>query len=117
MASQSGACLAALIPGTVEVVTAHRYTVREVKELKALSERTTVYWADGTPMGTLGLLDRELVKLEEVPKRVQDAIIATEDRSFWTNDGIDLGAVFRAFLTNVVSGEISRAGPPSPSSS
>jgi len=33
-------------------------------------------------------------------------VIATEDRSFWTNDGIDLGGVFRAFVTNVVSGRI-----------
>lgn len=106
-----GACLAALVPGTVDIVTAHKYTVDEVKELRSLSERTTVYWADGTVMGTLGLQDRELIKgIEEVPKRIQDAIIATEDQSFWTNDGIDLGAVFRAFLTNVVSGEIQQGG-------
>ena len=39
-----------------------------------------------------------------------DAVIATEDRSFWTNDGIDLGAVFRAFLTNVTSGRIEQGG-------
>ena len=37
-------------------------------------------------------------------------MIATEDRSFWTNDGIDLGAVFRAFLTNVTSGQIEQGG-------
>src|SRR5438477_12938962 len=41
---------------------------------------------------------------------VQNAVIATEDRSFWTNDGIDLGAVFRAFLTNVTSGEVRQGG-------
>jgi membrane peptidoglycan carboxypeptidase len=105
-----GACLAALVPGTVELVTAHKYTVNQVKELSALSERTTVYWADGTVMGTLGYDDRELVNLKDVPLPVQNAIIATEDRTFWTNDGIDLGAVFRAFLTNVVSGEISQGG-------
>ena len=39
-----------------------------------------------------------------------DAVIATEDRTFWTNDGIDLGAVFRAFLTNVTSGKIEQGG-------
>ena len=89
-----GVCLAAFIPGTVELVTAHRYTVPEVKKLRVLSERSTVYWADGSVMDTLGLRDREVVSLDEVPKRVQDAIVATEDRSFWTNNGIDLGAVF-----------------------
>ncbi|HEX5586872.1 MAG TPA: transglycosylase domain-containing protein [Acidimicrobiia bacterium] len=105
-----GACFAALVPGTVDIVTAHKYSVHQVKELRGLSERTTIYWADGSVMGHLGLKDREPVTLDQVPKRIQDAVIATEDRTFWTNDGIDLGAVFRAFLTNVVSGEINQGG-------
>ena len=88
-----GACIAALVPGTVEIVTAHHYSVNQVQELRALSERTTVYWSDGTVMGTLGIDDRELVHLSDVPVPVQNAVIATEDRSFWTNDGIDLGSV------------------------
>ena len=73
---------------------------------------STIYWADGTPDGNqLGLEDREPVtSIEEVPQPVSDAVIATEDQSFWTNDGIDLGAVFRAFLTNVMSGEIEQGG-------
>ena len=39
-----------------------------------------------------------------------NAVIATEDQTFWTNDGIDLGAVFRAFVTNVTSGGIEQGG-------
>jgi penicillin-binding protein 1A len=107
-----GACLAALIPGTVEVATAHHYTAPQVKELKALAEPSQIYWADGSPMGDpIGLQARQNIKsLDEVPKMVQDAVIATEDRSFWSNDGIDLGAVFRAFLTNITSGRIEQGG-------
>jgi penicillin-binding protein 1A len=107
-----GACLAALIPGTVEVATAHHYTAPQVKELKALAQPSQIYWADGSPMGEpIGIQARQnITDLKEVPKMVQDAIIATEDRSFWTNDGIDLGAVFRAFLTNITSGRIEQGG-------
>lgn len=107
-----GACIAALIPGTVEVATAHHYTAAQVKELKALAEPSTIYWADGTQMGRpIGLEARDpIASLGEVPKLVQDAVIATEDRSFWTNDGIDLGGVFRAFLTNLTSGRIEQGG-------
>src|SRR5215213_2201727 len=107
-----GACLAALIPGTVEVVTAHHYTAKQVDELKALAEPSTIYWADGTQMGDpIGIESRQnITTLAEVPKLVQDAVIATEDRSFWTNDGIDLGGVFRAFLTNITSGKIEQGG-------
>jgi penicillin-binding protein 1A len=107
-----GACLAALIPGTVEVATAHHYTAPQVKELRALAEPSQIYWADGSAMGgPIGLQARQKINsINEVPKMVQNAIIATEDRSFWTNDGIDLGAVFRAFLTNVTSGRIEQGG-------
>ncbi len=108
-----GACLAALIPGTVEIATAHHYTSKQVGELSALSEPSTIYWADGmTQLGSkLGLEAREpITSIDEVPKPVINAVIATEDRSFWTNDGIDLGAVFRAFLTNITSGRIEQGG-------
>src|SRR5215211_1544872 len=107
-----GACLAALIPGTVEVATGHHYTAPQVQELRALAEPSQIYWADGTPMGEpIGIQARQkITALAEVPEMVQNAIIATEDRSFWTNDGIDLGAVFRAFLTNITSGRIEQGG-------
>ena len=45
-----GACLAALIPGTVEIATAHHYTAKQVGELSALSQPSTIYWADGQEM-------------------------------------------------------------------
>src|SRR3954453_16233533 len=107
-----GACLAALIPGTVEVATAHHYTAPQVKKLKALAQPSTIYWADGTQMGDpIGRQGRQnITSLDEVPKIVQNAVIATEDRSYWSNDGIDLGGVFRAFLTNLTSGRIEQGG-------
>ena len=43
-----GACLAALIPGTVEIATAHHYTAKQVGELSALAQPSVVYYADGT---------------------------------------------------------------------
>jgi membrane peptidoglycan carboxypeptidase len=107
-----GACLAAMIPGTVEIATAHHYTAKQVGELSALAEPSTIYFADGTtPMATLGLQARSLIRnIDEVPKPVVNAVIATEDRSFWTNDGIDLGAITRAFLANITSGKVEQGG-------
>jgi penicillin-binding protein 1A len=107
-----GACLAALIPGTIEIATAHHYTADQVGKLRALVQPSTIYWNDGTTeMATLGLHALQPISsVQEVPKRMLNAVIATEDRTFWTNDGIDLGAVFRAFLTNVTSGQIQQGG-------
>ena len=63
-------------------------------------------------MGTLGLQARDPITQHHRGAQAgrSNAVIATEDRTFWTNDGIDLGAVFRAFLTNVTSGQIEQGG-------
>jgi penicillin-binding protein 1A len=110
-----GACLAAVVPGAEEIATAHKYTVKTVGKLRELSQKSYVYWADGSYMDELGLQDRQNISFQELDaseggKRVINAVIATEDQSFWTNDGIDLGAVFRAFVSNVTSGEIQQGG-------
>ena len=109
-----GACTAALIPGAVEIAAAHQYTAGTVTNLRSLSEPSTVYWDDGVtpiPCGKLGIEIRDPIgSVAEVPQRLTDAVIATEDRSFWTNAGIDLGGVFRAFVINVVSGRVEQGG-------
>jgi len=45
--------------------------------------------------------DRELVRLAEVPKQLTDALIATEDRKFYTHWGVDPRGVARAFVRTV----------------
>ena len=113
-----GACFAAIIPGARMIAEGHHFTAEELKgRLSELSERTNVYAADGARIGTLGLEDRDPVKLDEVPQMVIDAVIATEDQTFWDNPGIDVGSVVRAFVSNASAVRSSRAGRRSPSSS
>lgn len=67
-----------------------------------LPESTTVYFADGTtPMATLGTENRTLLEFVEMNEAVKQAIVAAEDRTFWTNDGIDIAGVARAAWNNV----------------
>jgi len=106
-----GACFAAIIPGARVIARAHHFTAEELKgDLSELSERTNVYAADGSRIGVLGLEDREPVAIEDVPQVVIDAVIATEDQTFWDNPGIDVGSVFRALVTNASAGEIEQGG-------
>ncbi len=106
-----GACLAAIIPGAHVLGAANRYTPYDLRGgLSQLSQRTTVYDSAGNEIGALGIEDRQPVDLSAVPEIVIDAVIATEDQTFWENPGVDLGAVFRAFMTNVTSGEIEQGG-------
>jgi len=53
---------------------------------------------------------RELVTLDEVPPLMQQATIAIEDHSFWTNPGIDFGGIVRALQVNLARGGVAQGG-------
>jgi penicillin-binding protein 1A len=105
-----GVCLAALLPGIGIVGSATEYQTDLVTDLRDLSERSTVYDVAGNEMGVLGLENRQNVSLDQVPQVLIDAVVATEDKTFWENDGVDLPAVARAALKNLTSGEIEQGG-------
>jgi penicillin-binding protein 1C len=47
---------------------------------------------------------RVWVALDQIPARLRQAVIATEDRTFYTNTGVDTRAVARAALQNAQAG-------------
>ena len=53
---------------------------------------------------------RDLISIDAVPKRMQDATIAIEDKTFWTNPGVDVGGIVRAIQVNSASGRITQGG-------
>src|SRR6476660_9236811 len=62
--------------------------------IEILSEYTPhqtskLYAVDGRFIAELGLEKRTLVKIDEIPKIVQDAFVATEDKRFFQHAGID----------------------------
>src|SRR3989475_362388 len=72
---------------------------------------TKIYDRSGEhPLYTVEDERRELVSLDAVPQKMQDATIAIEDKSFWTNPGVDIGGIVRAMNANAASGTISQGG-------
>ena len=61
-------------------------------------------------MTTLFEEDRAPVKLADVPKGFIDAVLAIEDRRFYTHDGVDYEGTTRALFQNLNSGEIQQGG-------
>ncbi len=53
---------------------------------------------------------RELITLDRVPEQLRDATVAIEDKTFWSNPGVDIGGIVRAASANWQSGEISQGG-------
>ena len=71
----------------------------------ALAQKTTVYYADGTTeMGTLGEINRQIIDTSTLPDYVPKTIVASEDRTFYTNNGVDLKGIFRALINNLRGG-------------
>ena len=86
---------------------AYLYATTEIPQPEsiAVAENTTVYYADGTtPIGTFSEQNREIIDCSVLPDYVGQAVVASEDRSFYTNRGIDLVGITRAFWNNLTTG-------------
>jgi penicillin-binding protein 1A len=63
-----------------------------------------VYTSDGYLLGEFGEERRLVVRIDEVPATLKQAILAAEDERFYEHPGIDVIGIARAALANVVSG-------------
>jgi len=69
------------------------------------AQTTNVYYSDGkTKIGRYAIQNRESIPLADIPKVMQDAVVAAEDRTFWTNKGIDPKGIIRAAFSNAKGG-------------
>lgn len=71
------------------------------------AQTTFLYAADGTRLATLtGTENRISVELKSVPKVLRNAVLATEDRSFYEHSGVDPFGLVRATLNDVRGGRL-----------
>ncbi|GAA3276599.1 penicillin-binding protein [Dactylosporangium vinaceum] len=54
-----------------------------------LAQATTIYYADGTTVMSRIGANRTLVAIGQIPVDVQHAVVAAEDPSFYSNEGVD----------------------------
>ena len=71
-----------------------------VKDLQnALKATTIIYDKNGDQAGSLTGQKGTYVELDAISENLQNAVVATEDRSFYKNNGINYGRFFLAILT------------------
>ena len=71
----------------------------------ALAQTTTVYYSDGTTeMGRMSQVNRKIIDSSTLPDYVAHAVVASEDRTFYTNSGVDLKGIGRALVNNIRGG-------------
>ncbi|MET7622011.1 transglycosylase domain-containing protein [Streptomyces sp. NPDC005408] len=61
----------------------------------AVSQSNIYYYADGTELGRTGAVNRASVPLSEISINVQHAVVAAEDRTFYSNKGVDVRGILR----------------------
>ncbi|MFD6326784.1 transglycosylase domain-containing protein [Streptomyces sp. NPDC058442] len=87
------------------------YMVIDIPEGNAdAQEQSSVYkYSDGSIMARNGKVNREVVDLAQVPKEVQRAFVAAENKTFYKDAGVDLKGTARGLL-NTVSGKGAQGG-------
>ena len=71
---------------------------------------TTIVAENGNEIQSFGQVYSELIRTEELPQYVIDAIVSTEDRRFYSQFGFDIISFSRAMLTNLFAGRYAQGG-------
>lgn len=69
-----------------------------------------VFASDGTLIGEYGEERRNFTPIREIPKIMQDAVLAIEDARFREHSGVDYKGVLRAFVRNFADDARSQGG-------
>ena len=91
-----------LLVGTYLFAIAKSTNVNDLQN--ALKTRTLIFDREEKEAGALSGQKGTYVELADISKDLQNAVVATEDRSFYKNDGINYGRFFLAILTAGRSG-------------
>ena len=77
----------------------------------AMQQQSTVYFSDGkTVVGTFGNTNRQLLQYNQISPFMRDAVVAAEDRSFYTEGGVSPKGIMRAAYEDVFNSGGSSGG-------
>ncbi|MDT9681890.1 transglycosylase domain-containing protein [Streptomyces sp. TRM76323] len=72
----------------------------------ATAQNNVYYWEDGTQMAaTGGEVNRQIIAYSEIPMGIQDAVVSAENKTFWTDAGVDPMGIGRALFNMATGGE------------
>jgi membrane peptidoglycan carboxypeptidase len=70
------------------------------------SQSTIIQYADGSEIGRIGSENRTVVTLAEIPMQVRNAVMAAEDRGFYSNRAFSPTGIARAVWNNLRGGSL-----------
>ena len=95
--------LVAALVGLIALVVVFSSDLPSLAELEMIpvKQTTVIYARDGQILKEFAEERRKVVPVDLIPQEMIDAVIAVEDRKFWSHWGVDAAGIARALLVNV----------------
>ena len=74
------------------------------------SQSTVIQYSNGSEIGRVGTQNRQILPLAKIPLRLRYAVMAAEDRNFYSNRAFSPTGVARALFNNLKSGDLTGEG-------
>jgi membrane peptidoglycan carboxypeptidase len=74
------------------------------------SQSTVIQYSNGSEIGRVGTQNRQILPLAKIPLRLRYAVMAAEDRNFYSNRAFSPSGIARALLNNLRSGNLNGEG-------
>ncbi len=79
--------------------------IQNYQQYKQLGETSYLYDDRGTPLGVFSPPTGQIVdKFQEISPYMRRAVVAVEDQRFWSEPGVDIRGIARAFVADVTGG-------------
>ena len=91
-----------IVLGAIAVVVVYEQTPVPTQAMAATGyAQSVVYSSSGTLIGRFGTTNRQELPYNQIPQPIINAVLAAEDRSFWTEGGVSPTGVVRAAYEDV----------------
>ena len=70
------------------------------------SQATIIQYADGSEIGRIGAQNRTIVPLANIPMQLRRAVLAAEDKNFYSNRAFSVTGILRAAANNLRGGSL-----------
>jgi len=74
------------------------------------SQATIIQYSNGEEIGRIGTQNRQILPIAQIPINMRNAVLAAEDRKFYSNQAFSVTGIARALINNLKSGSLNGEG-------
>ena len=67
------------------------------------SQSTVIQYSNGAEIGRIGSENRQILKMSKIPLRLRYAVMAAEDRNFYSNRAFSITGIGHAIISNILT--------------